>query len=351
MVCAAGVTAVRRAGGKDMKVGDRITVYAGGVREDAFAEKGNGAEKKGEAGKEAKTVYAGDVLGSFDLKSRIEQRKGMAQNQAGKIIRDAWNGDKVLDRELEELDRRTAELRQTIREQLGTIHGAAEQKEGLREVYGISDEEWELMERCGKTLSGGGGLTEEEKEQYRQLTEREWYGEYRRRASELDMVISEGWKGIARAKGKVLEQDIIARRIHEERLKIHPMLDAGRKAEDVIAAASEDVIGMVVDDAKEQMDSLQEEREEKAETIREEKENREEILEERREEEEELEELMEDVPLEQPQEGGSGPQMRQQLMDIQNEIEAEVQKQVLEIQNQVNSSVETLKSLIVDVKI
>ena len=78
MVCAAGVTAVRRAGGKDMKVGDRITVYAGGVREDAFAEKGNGAEKKGEAGKEAKTVYAGDVLGSFDLKSRIEQRKGMA---------------------------------------------------------------------------------------------------------------------------------------------------------------------------------------------------------------------------------------------------------------------------------
>lgn len=43
--------------------------------------------------------------------------------------------------------------------------------------------------------------------------------------------------------------------------------------------------------------------------------------------------------------------MRQQLLEIQNQIEIEVQKQVLDIQKQMNSSVESMKSLIVDTRL
>lgn len=330
-----------------MIIRNQITIPAGGVREEAPAAN----RKRKASGRQPKTVYAGDVLRSSDLRGRVEHRNGMARNQSKKIIRDAWNGDKKLDRELEQLDQYTVELRQTIREQLGTIQDIDGQREELRKVYGISDEEKEIMDRYDMALAGKVKLTEEEEEYYQEITQRNWYPEYRQRVSELDASVGEAWNTIGRAKSKVLMYDIIAKTIHMERLKVHPMLDARKKAEEVMDAATEDVVGMVMDDTREQIDKQQEERQEKAEAIKEEKEAREELLEKRREKDEELERLMEDIPLEQLGEGGSQVEMRQQLLEIQNRIEMEVQQQILDIQDRMSMGVEALKGHLVDFKL
>lgn len=329
-----------------MKIGNQITVPAGGVKEEVPADN----QRRNASGKQPKTVYAGDVLRSSDLRGRVEHRKGMAGNQSAKIVRDAWNGDRKLDRELEQLDQYTAELRQTVREQLGTIQDVNAQKEELQKIYGISDEEMEIMARGAKVLIGEGELTEEEKAYY-EITKRGWYPEYRQRISELTTAASEAWNAIGKARVKVLTYEKIAEAIHKERLKVHPMLDARKKAEEVMDAATEDIVGMVMDDTKEQIDKQQEEREEKAEEIKEEKEAREELLEERKEKDEELERLMEDIPLEQIVDGSPQVEMRQQLLDIQSRIEMEVQKQVLDIQERTNMAIEALKGSMVDIQL
>lgn len=310
-----------------------------------------GAARREEPGRKrpAKTVYAGDVQNSLGLRDRIEQKQGMARNRADKIIRDTWRGDKKLDRELEQLDRYTLELRETIRERMVSIHDAAGQKEELRKIYGISDEDMDILNRRGSALLGGEPLTEEEEARYEDIAGQGWYREYRQRVRELDTAVAEEWKAIGQAKRKVYTYGKIAKAIHQERLKVHPMLDAQKKAQEVVDAAVEDVLGMAVDDAKEKMDRQQEEREEEAEVIREEREAWEELRDERGEDDGQ-DELMDEISRKQ-QGDGSQAQAGRQLLEIQDKVEMEVQRQVLDIQKQVNSSVEELKSLMVDARL
>jgi len=69
-------------------------------------------------------------------------------------------------------------------------------------------------------------------------------------------------------------------RIKLERLKEHPMVDAQNAADEIMDAANKEIIGMLVQDAKDHVDEQMEEAEKKAEENMEEKEQREEELEE-----------------------------------------------------------------------
>ena len=71
-----------------------------------------------------------------------------------------------------------------------------------------------------------------------------------------------------------LENQIV-RETKLERLKSHTMEDAQKQAEEVLEAASKEVVGMLVDEAKEHIDEEAEEREEKAEAEKEKQEEEE----------------------------------------------------------------------------
>ena len=79
------------------------------------------------------------------------------------------------------------------------------------------------------------------------------------------------------------------RAIKLERLKFREMEKAQDKAEDVMAAASKEVIGMLMEEAKDHVDEEMEEKKEEAEDKAEEKAEEEEKIEERKKDQEELE--------------------------------------------------------------
>ena len=136
---------------------------------------------------------------------------------------------------------------------------------------------------------------------------------------------------------QIIEENAIIRGIREEKRKTHPMVEAQETADDIIEASQDDVINMVMQDAKTHLDEEQEKREEEAEKIEEEREEQEELLEERKEEEEELEDLIKDMPVD-------------KAAELEN-VTAEVKRQINNMLSEMGLAVEDIKGSQVDMQI
>ena len=81
-----------------MKVENNITVYAGHEQEKRVSVDNVQNEKIGD--EERKTIFAGDIVGDFNITDRVQKRIEEAQKQAFKIVSDAWDGDRKIDQEI-----------------------------------------------------------------------------------------------------------------------------------------------------------------------------------------------------------------------------------------------------------
>lgn len=94
------------------------------------------------------------------------------------------------------------------------------------------------------------------------------------------------------------------------------MLKAQDAAEDVLEAASDEILGMLMEEAKDHIDEEQEKREEQAEKIAEKKEEQEEQLEKSKEQNDELEEVTEAIR----EASEDGADVQKELDDILNKL-------------------------------
>ena len=310
-----------------MNVQNNITVFSGDTRNNAQAEWTN-KEATESFDKKSKTIYAGNFLRGFPLRENIQQKKAEAQQRALKIVGDAWNADKQIDDEIKVREEETKELREDNREALENLKDVNQRKEELRRAFGISpdsEEQQELERMIQSRKSPKVSLEQEEPT------------EYQRRALALEEEAELYRKEIAANNEKVYGNGEMARAIRRERLKYHTMEDAQKEAEDVMEAARDTVVGLVMEEAKEHLDEEQEKREEQAEAIEEQKEEQEEIQEKRDEREEELEELIKDMPVEEAAN-------LDQAMD-------EVKQQIRKVLNEVNLTEEDIKGAQVDLNV
>ena len=135
-----------------------------------------------------------------------------------------------------------------------------------------------------------GELTAEEEERLAQIQGKE-LTEYQSRVLELDKAARTHQINAFTAEKKIEQENAVIRGIREERRKTHTIVDAQKQAEEVRKAASEEVIGMVMEETKEHIDQEQEEKEEQAEEIKEKKEEQERTEQEIDNRENELDEL------------------------------------------------------------
>ena len=307
-----------------MKVQNNITVFSGDTRNNAQAEWSN--KKATESyDKKSKTIYAGDFLKEFPLRERIQQKKSEAQQRALKIVGDAWDMDRQIDDEIRVREEESKALREDNQEALENLQDVNQRMEELRDAFGISpdsEEQQELERIIQKRKSPTVSLEEEE------LTE------YQKRALALDDVASYYRNQIADNNGKVQENSDTVEAIRKERLKSHTMVDAQKEAEEVMDAARDTAVGLVMEEAKEHLDEEQEKREEQAEAIEEKKKEQEEIQEKRDEREKELEELIKDMPVE-------------EAASLDQTME-EVKQQIQKVLNEVNLAAEDIKGAKVD---
>lgn len=249
---------------------------------------GIGAE---EDKKSRKSIFAGNMNKKPDL---IAQKKQAAQKQAMKIVREAWDGDRKVDEGIEESKGRIAEYKKAR-----------------------SDANEELKEFKENRLAAG--LSEEPEEGTPE-------------AAELKRIES----AIASAQAGIQAENALIRGTRLEELKHDPMVQASQNADKVIEASRKEIVGMLVQEAKDHMDEEMEEKkkaaEEKAEKEKEEKEKLEKIKEEKSEKEEFAENVAESTEL---------------VVEADNTMD-EVQKEIQKVMEEMKLIEEDLKGAKVD---
>ena len=228
--------------------------------------------------------------------------------------------------------------------------------EKLREGYQIdrdSQEYQELMlleKRKDAEANPKIKLTEEEKEQLKQIDER-GLTEFQQRSMELYEPMNELKENLDEAKRGIIIEGATIRGIKEERLKHHPIVDAVKEKDAILDAANEEIYSMLVDEVKDHLDEEMEEEKEKAEEKAEEKKEKEEQIEEIQEKIEELERLTNPEKAEEEKKTSEqDSDMDRQIKNVleMDAIRTDVKKEVENIADKMKLVVEDLKGLKVD---
>lgn len=326
-----------------MKVQQNITVFTGDTQNRTQAEKED-AKNNGAQESRSKTIYAGNLTENLTLRDRIQQKKEQAQARALKIVNDAWDGDKEIEATIGESKAHIQEYQAKYQEAQGKAGEIAEEREKLRETSHIdadSEEQrdLELLEKArvaAKYPWSGAELTDEERERLAVIEEK---GLTKYQEQQLELSDTE-WRyreSAQKAEQGIQTENAVIRGIRGERRKHHPMADAQREAKEVLEAARDEIIGMVVQESKDHVDEEQEKREEVSEAVEEKREEQEEILEKREEREEEFEELVEDLPLE-------------EAVDLDN-VQDEVRQEIQNMMNKMGLVAEDIKGAKVDTSV
>lgn len=285
-----------------------------------------------------KTVFMGDLN---VLKDPVTQRKLYARQKAFKMISDAWDGDRKIDRNIQDIRDRLGQLHEEKDANLEVIAEGEAQKEALRLQYGVAPDSQEqkdlkLLEKKAdadrhpdevflteeerarlKEIEGRRPGTKEDFELLQRKAEAEEQGteaafteeemarlkemegipltEYQKRCMEID-----GFQQIYEKKNDLIDDKIAAcngsiRAIRQERLKFREMEKAQTKAESVMEAAGKEIVGMLMEEAKDHVDEEYEEMREEAEKKAEEKAEEEEKIENRKEDQAALEDRIDEA--------------------------------------------------------
>jgi len=212
-----------------------------------YIENGTLFTEKAEQGNR-KTFFAGNSNLANDP---IAEKRKEAQEKAWKVVSDAWDADKAIDKSVEDRKNHYNEMLEVVKEAQSHLKDINAEMDALKEEYGITEE-----------------------------TEfKDWPDDYKQRYLELNKQASEFKKKIYDA-DKLMKDDIAdIKAIALERLKSDPMVEAQKTADVIEAAANEEIIGMAMQQAKEHIDEKMEEAQEKAEEKAEEEEEKEEKLE------------------------------------------------------------------------
>ncbi len=297
-------------------------------------------ERAGRNGQEQKrnTIFMGDLNVKKDP---ITQRKQYAQQKALKMVGDAWDGDRKIDQNIQDIRDKLRQLEDEYVENLGYIAEGEAQKEQLRQQYNVAPDsqeqkDLELLQKKAdymrhpdevtlteedrarlKAISGRPPETKEEVELLQRKADAEKFGlevewteeeeallkemegvpltEYQERCLKID-----GYQKIYETRNDVIKDQIAGyngsiRATRLERLKFHEMADAQKKAEAVMEAAGKEILGMLIEEGKDHVDEEQEETKEEAEEKAEEEASQEEKIEERKEDTAELEQRIDEA--------------------------------------------------------
>lgn len=292
-------------------------------------------EKKGylikQKGKNGGSIFAGNL----NMQEDPIKKKKEAQQKAMKVISDTFAGEQKIDNDLKDRANHIEELRQGIKNTRGEINDIEQDRANLKEQYQIKDEsqeekDLELLEKRRQSESPKNGvfLTKEDTKRLKEIDEA-GVTDYQKRSLELNGFKEPLLEQVEKSKNEILVENAVIEGINQARLKSSPMLEADQQAESIMDAASDEIVGMLIKEAKDHIDEEQKKNEEEAEKLEEEKEKEEEIAEDLKEKLEEKKKLLEEKLKEQ----GVGAEE----ITIETEIIETPEEDILKISEQKNN--------------
>lgn len=308
--------------------------------------------------REEKEGGNGSVIksGQFDP---IEQKKALARKQAYKIVKDALANELKMDSAVQEVKDHADRLREDLENAQNEIGKIEEEKEKWREECDVdaNSQEQKDLELLEKREAYGRGdlskaLTKEEEGRLAEI-DKQGYTEYQKRALALEKHKAPYEDTIKKAEAGIMADNAVIRGTRLERLKKDFIRKAQNEAEDVLTAASEEVIGMLVDEAKEHMDEKSEELQEKAEERTEKKEQQQEKIDAAKERKEQMEALAD------PERAKENPRTETQTETVVTDPvtetmvkldsqRADYQQEIEEMMRKMNLMTEDIKGIKVD---
>jgi len=298
----------------------------------------HGYEDAGEK-QDKKNIFAGGLNKAVDP---ILQKKREAQQKAMKIVGDAWAGERKID---DDLDARRAKIEQ-CRDRIGKAKDELKEIENsriqLRERYEVEadskeEQDLKLLEKEMDSQKPGSDihLTEEE---YKQLEEIKAAGlsEYQQRSLDLKKGGEFYEDELTQATEEMLMENSVIRATELERLKSQSIMKAEKAADEIMEAASDQIIGMLIDESKDHIDEEMEEKKEAAEEAEEKKEEEEEKIEKREEKKDEEEQFREQI------------KASTELMVSSEDVMDDVQREIKKIMDEMKLLEEDMKGAAVD---
>ena len=231
----------------------------------------------------------GRFLIAGSSKEQIEKKRKLAQKQAMKLVKDAFSGDQATKQNIEDLKAQKAETVAEYQEKMQQIGNISAEKDKLQEQKDL-----ELLEKYQNNKLGifSDDFSKEEIDRLKELAN-EPRTEYQKQVLSLN-----GKKAALQSDADLMQQQIMVLTQNQsdakvDQLKSQDMLKAGDAAEEIQKAASDEIVGMVIADAKEKLDKELEEKKEEAEKKTEEKEEQDERIEKAKEERKEDREMIE----------------------------------------------------------
>ena len=286
-----------------------------------------------------KSIFAGGLNKAVDP---ILQKKQQAQKQAMKIVGDTWANDRKIDDDLDERRARIKENREIIGKAKDELNRISKEREALRERYGVEEDSQEeqdlkLLEKEIDAKKPGSEvrLTKEEWEKIEEI-KKNGLTEYQTRSLEMKNGGGLYEDEIAEAEKIIKMETAVISSIKLERLKKDPMVEAQKNAKEIIDAARDEILGMLIDEGKDHIDEEMEEKKEVAEKAEEKKEEQEEKAEKKDEKEAQEEQFREQI------------RASTELMTKSDELLDDVQRKVKKILDEMKLLEEDLKGAAVD---
>jgi hypothetical protein len=229
------------------------------------ATKNKATEHSNNKKSQSNTIYVGNINLNQDT---IAIKKLHSQKQAMKEILEQFNNDQILDKGIE--TRRdhqevlTADMELAAKE----ISNIKKLKQEVQETYGVTDdsEEQKNLELLERSMFESKELTEEE---LKQLENMGPLTEYQKTALHYDAMDEIWQQRVDKAQSGIMNESRTISSINVARLKTHLMIDAQKEAAEIIEAASREVVGIMLQETKENFDVEQDQKIEDAKKLKE----------------------------------------------------------------------------------
>lgn len=244
------------------------------------------------------TIFTGNLGQKHGTSSVIQQKRQDAQKQAMKLIGDAWSKDQKAVSSIEGMNQQKSDILTEIQESMFYLEGIQKSKNDLQEEYAVDPEsmeqkDLEVLEKYQNYLNGSDSPNFT-KEEIKRLSELQNLPrtEYQNKSLELNGIAGELNKKIYAAKQKY---DGLSASIEDailQQSKSQDMIKANNASDEIMDAASKKILGILVEEVKENADEKLEEDLEEANEAAEKQEEKEKHIKEAKENREEQEKLI-----------------------------------------------------------
>ena len=296
------------------------------------------------------TLFGGNLFqngNDMTVQERIAQKRQLYVKQGTKMVKDADKTERKIDKSIDDARnqvKETVDLLGEYQKKIGEIDDKLAQAKEEFEVEDDSQEQKDLEIVLKQQRQGSGmgePMTKEEMQRYDEIKGQ--LTDYQKIALEAYKERDHYTKQVGKAEIKIQAINQAIRQIKIDRPASQVMQDAQRNKEDLMEAASKEIQGMLMEDAKDKIDEKAEEIQEAAEKREEKKEELEERLEAVKEDKEETEEAAESA-------AETAQEMAKQIIDsdaLNTSVDEEVKKKMEELQKHL----EELKGIVIDTNV